>query len=68
VQQLWLCTTCITQLENPTAANEKSLENLNVTIWSELPVVKIAPWRMLHKFKQFAWIQYLKDMAYLYEE
>jgi protein PhnA len=66
--QLWLCATCITQLENPTTANENHWRILNETIWSELPVAKIASWRMLHKLTQFAWTQDLIDMAYLDEE
>ncbi len=66
--QLWLCETCITQLENPSEADENHWRMLNETIWSELPAAKIASWRMLHKLTQFDWTQDLIDMSYLDEE
>jgi protein PhnA len=65
---LWLCNTCSTQIENPSTANENHWRFLNETIWSELPVAKIASWRMLHKLPQYSWTQDLIDIAYLDEE
>jgi protein PhnA len=66
--QLWICTTCKTQMENIESADEIHWRCLKDSIWSEVPVVKVATWRMLHKLKMFDWTQDLIDMAYLDED
>ena len=66
--QLWLCSTCKTQIEKPDTADANHWRCLNDTIWSEIPAVQVVSWRMLHKIKQFDWVPDLLDIAYLDEQ
>jgi protein PhnA len=65
--QLWICPTCNTQMANIEIADENHWRCLKDSIWSEIPVVKVVSWRMLHKLKNLDWTQDLLDIAYLDE-
>jgi protein PhnA len=65
---LWICSTCNTQITNIEIADENHWRCLKDSIWSELPVVKVVSWRMLHKLKSLDWTKDLIDIAYLDED
>ena len=65
---IWICNTCLQQMNDITTADANHWRCLNESIWSEEPAVKVVSWRMLHKLKQFDWVQDLLDIAYLDEE
>lgn len=65
---LWLCATCTSQLNDPDSADENHWRCLNESVWSELPAVQVVSWRMLHKLKQFDWVNDLLDIVYLDDE
>lgn len=67
-QHLWICQTCHTQMGNIETADENHWRCLKDSIWSEVPVVKVVSWRMLHKLKNLDWTQDLIDIAYLDED
>jgi protein PhnA len=62
---LWICPTCNTQMVDIETADENHWRCLKDSIWSEVPVVKVVSWRMLHKLKKLDWTQDLIDIAYL---
>lgn len=65
---IWVCPTCLNQMNNIETADANHWRCLNESIWSEEPAVKVVSWRMLHKLKQLDWTQDLLDIAYLDEE
>jgi protein PhnA len=65
---LWICSTCNTQITNIEIADENHWRCLKDSIWSEMPVVKVVSWRMLHKLKSLDWTKDLIDIAYLDED
>lgn len=65
---IWICATCKTQMENIESADANHWRCLNESIWSEVPAVKVASWRMLHKLKQLDWVPDLLEIAYLDDE
>ena len=65
---IWVCPTCLSQMNNIETADANHWRCLNDSIWSEEPAVKVVSWRMLHKLKQLDWTQDLLDIAYLDEE
>jgi protein PhnA len=65
---IWLCSTCLQQMENIETADANHWRCLNDSIWSEEPAIKVVSWRMLHKLKQLDWVPDLLDIAYLDQE
>lgn len=65
---IWVCPTCLQQMENIETADANHWRCLNDSIWSEEPAVKVVSWRMSHKLKQLDWVPDLLDIAYLDEE
>ena len=65
---IWVCSTCVTQMNAPETADANHWLCLNESIWSEEPGVKVVSWRMLHKLKQLDWAKDLLDIAYLDED
>jgi protein PhnA len=65
--QLWICPTCNTQMASIETADENHWRCLKDSIWSEIPVIKVVSWRMLHKLKNLDWTQDLLEIAYLDE-
>lgn len=63
--QVWVCSTCKSQIEKPDTADANHWRFLNDTIWSEIPAVQVLSWRMLHKLKHIDWVPDLLDIAYL---
>ncbi|MDO4228857.1 MAG: PhnA domain-containing protein [Capnocytophaga sp.] len=65
---LLACSTCITQIENPTAMDSNHWRCLNDSMWSEHRAVKVVAWRMLNRLKNEGWSLDLLNMMYLDDE
>lgn len=65
-----VCSTCLSQIENPETINENHWHCLNDSIWNPEPAVQVVAWRMLYKLrtKGVDWSQDLMDMMYMEEE
>jgi protein PhnA len=61
----YLCTTCISQIENSGTENSNHWRCLNDSMWSETPVIQVLAWRMLNRLKNEGWPSDLLDMMYL---
>ncbi len=65
---LFLCETCLAQINTPDSVDPNHWRFLNDTIWSELAAVKVVSYRMLHQLRAEGWPQDLIDMMYMTEE
>ncbi|MEZ5047930.1 MAG: PhnA domain-containing protein [Chitinophagaceae bacterium] len=65
---LWLCPTCISQIENPSTADENHWRLLTESIWSENKTIQVLSWRLLHKFAHLPYASDTLDIAYLDED
>lgn len=61
-----VCQQCQTQLQNPTDLNHWRC--LNESIWSTVPAVQVAAWRVLYALRAEGWPQDLLDIMYTDEE
>ena len=68
--EIALCETCLTQIENPDSMDANHWRCLNSSMWSEVPAVQVMAWRLLHRLnhKGESWAHELLDMLYLDEE
>lgn len=64
----WLCSTCISQLDNPETADPNHWRCLTSSIWSEFSPIKVLSWRMLTQLSKEGWAQDLLESMYLTEE
>lgn len=62
------CTKCQAQLDKKEPLDAKHWQCLSTSMWSEVPAVQIASWRLLNRFKQESWATDLLDMMYLDDE
>jgi len=67
-QEIVVCNTCHSQIENPDTMDANHWRCLNDSMWSEVPAVQVVAWRMLNRLKNEGWPQDLLDMMYLDEE
>ncbi len=65
---VYLCATCIDQIEHPEKTDANHWRCLNDSMWSEVSAVKVLAWRMLHRLKSEGWPQDLLDMFYIEED
>ncbi len=65
---LYLCHTCIDQIEHPEKMDANHWRCLNDSMWSEVEGVKVVAWRMLNRLKSEGWPQDLLDMFYIEED
>lgn len=65
-QPIVVCQKCHSELDEPTDLNHWRC--LNESMWSTVPAVQVAAWRVLHQLKAEGWPQDLLDMMYLEEE
>jgi protein PhnA len=63
-----VCATCYTQIENPEQMEANHWRCLNESMWSTVPAVQVMAWRMLSRLRSEGWPQDLLDMLYLDEE
>lgn len=62
---IFLCRTCIEQIEDPLKMDPNHWRCLNSSMWSTLPAVQVMAWRLLNQLRQEGWPQDLLDMLYL---
>ena len=62
---VYLCSTCIDQIENPDNVDANHWRCLNDSMWSEVDAIKVLSWRMLNRLKSEGWPQDLLDMMYM---
>lgn len=67
-QNIYACSTCIDQINNPGTEDINHWRCLNDAMWSEIPAVQVVAWRMLTRLKAEGWPQDLLDMLYLDDE
>lgn len=67
-KEILICSTCANQLDKKELPDANHWQCLSGSIWSEVPAVKVASWRMLQRFKNESWAADLLDMIYLDEE
>lgn len=65
---LFLCDTCIQQIEKPDTIDPNHWYSLQEKVWSEHAVVQVMAWRMLQHLKTETWAQDLLDQLYLEDE
>jgi protein PhnA len=64
--EIVVCEVCKSQMEQPETMDENHWRCLNESMWSEVPAVQVAAWRLLHRLKSKTdWAQDLLDMLYL---
>ena len=63
-----VCETCLNQIENPDDADINHWRCLNDSMWSQVPAVQVAVWRILDSIKGEGWPQDLLDMMYLEDD
>lgn len=63
--EILICDTCQSQIENPGTEDSNHWRCLNDSMWSEIPAVQVQSWRMLTRLKNEGWPQDLLDMMYL---
>ncbi|HFB99332.1 MAG TPA: PhnA protein, partial [Phaeodactylibacter sp.] len=62
---VYICATCIEQMENPDKVDANHWRCLNDSMWSEVPAVQVLAHRMLTRLSAEGWAQDLLDMLYL---
>ncbi|MEA3503592.1 MAG: PhnA domain-containing protein [Bacteroidota bacterium] len=65
---IYICETCLQQIENPDKTDANHWRCLNDSMWSQIPAVQVMVWRMLNRLRAEGWPQDLLDMLYLDEE
>lgn len=63
-----LCDSCNEQMNSEEIADVNKWHNLNETMWSEVPAIKILAYRTLHKLSGESWANDLLDVIYLEDE
>lgn len=67
-EQIALCSTCLSQIENPESIDANHWRCLNESMWSTVPAVQVMSYRMLQMLDANEWAQDLLNMIYLDEE
>ena len=65
---IWLCNTCMAQIEDPEKVDSNHWRCLNDSMWSTVPAVQVMAWRMLNRLKSEGWPQDLLDMMYMEDD
>lgn len=63
-----ICSSCLSQIEDPGKTVSNHWRCLNTSMWSEVPAVKVIAWRMLNRLRSEGWPQDLLDQLYLDDE
>jgi len=63
-QAVYVCSTCLTQIQNPDTLDETHFNCLNDSMWNETPAVQVLSYRLLHALGR----QDLVDMMYMEED
>ena len=63
-----ICSKCLAQIEKREELNSAHWNCLTEAMWSEVPGVQVAAWRMLNRLRNESWAADNLDMMYLDEE
>lgn len=67
-ESVYLCNTCVEQIENQDKVDVHHWHCLNDSMWSQVPAIQVMAWRMLKRLSSESWAQDLLDMLYLDDE
>ncbi|WDF70740.1 PhnA domain-containing protein [Sphingobacterium oryzagri] len=67
-RSIYVCKTCLDQLEKREQLDEAHWRVLSETMWSDIPAVQVVAWRMLSRLRNEAWAADNLDMLYLDDE
>ena len=62
------CPKCLAQIEKKEELDNKHLQCLTTSMWSEVPAVQVMAWRMLNRLRNESWAAEQLDMLYLDDE
>jgi protein PhnA len=62
---IFICKTCLEQLEKKEPLNAAHWSCLRESMWSEVPPVQVVSWRLLNRLKNETWAADLIDQMYL---
>ena len=65
---VYLCGTCLMQIQAPETADKHHWTCLNESAWSQEPAVQVVAWRMLNTLNNESWAQDLLGQIYLDDE
>ena len=63
-----LCKTCISGIENIDNVETKHWHCLNDSIWSSNAAIQVLAWRLLNQLTNDSWAQNLLDMIYIEDD
>ncbi len=66
--EILVCEGCLAQLEKKAEPDSAHWRVLTTSMWSEVPAVQVASWRMLQRLKAESWASEALDMMYLDED
>ncbi len=66
--QIVLCHTCKSNLDNPETADSNHWRCLNESMWSQVPAVQVMAYRILNNLQAEEWAVDLKNLLFLSEE
>lgn len=64
-KSLFVCETCLAQLEKKQEMDPQHWNCLRESMWSEVPAVQVVAWRMLNRLRNETWAADAIDMMYL---
>jgi protein PhnA len=67
-QSIYLCGTCLPQIEGSTTLDVNHWRCLNDAMWNQEPAVQVMAYRMLHKLSAESWAQDAIEMIYLEDD
>ena len=67
-QSIYICGTCLTQIEGSEAFDTNHWRCLNDSMWNQEPAVQVMSYRMLHKLSTESWAQDALDMIYMEDD
>ncbi|TYR31234.1 PhnA protein [Sphingobacterium phlebotomi] len=62
---IYLCNTCLDQIEKREQLDAEHWKVLSETMWSEYPAVQVVAWRMLSRMRHEGWASDNLDILYL---
>ena len=65
---IFICPTCIAQIDKKEELNAAHWRCLESSMWSEVPGIKVTSWRMLNRLKEHSWASDQLDMLYLEDD
>jgi len=63
--QIAVCPTCLSQIEDPTQMNANHWRCLNESMWNPEPAVQVVAYRILERLNKEGWAQDLMGMLFL---